>query len=75
MKVNDPKANMCDRVQVLNYKCRPAKWEYGRVEALKCEFNRDMGYQWRYDVLLERANGKGIQCLWLYVSEDSIIKA
>lgn len=69
MKISNPKAKYGDIVEVLNYRCKPYKWEEGEVRTVA--YKNDFGsyFYWTYNVYIRR--GKG---LFLYVGDDKIRK-
>lgn len=69
MKIPNPKANYEDRVWVLNYRCKPPKWEEGELR--EASYSGSHGsWSWQYTVFINR--GKKF---FLYVGDSGINKA
>ena len=69
MTISEPKAMYGDRVNVLNYRFKPARWDDGECRAVqyKCGFGGK--FAWQYDVFIRV--GKGY---FVYVNDDGIRK-
>jgi hypothetical protein len=68
MKISDPKAKYGDKVNVLNYRFKPARWDEGECRAVqyKCGYEGER-FSWQYDVYIPV--GKGY---FVYVGDDGI---
>jgi hypothetical protein len=67
------------KVNALNYRCRPAQWETGTVRRVESSFDKTGNYRNSYRVLLNRTTtGKsrmfpdGGSPIFLQVSDDNI---
>ncbi len=69
MKIQNPKVAYGEEVQVLNYRCKPPKWERGVCRAVAYEDNYGNNWNWKYTVFIDR--GKKF---FLYVGDNSIEK-
>lgn len=59
MRIPKPAARHGDRVDVENYRCRPAQWERGRVVSLRYAAEFGPTFSWSYDVVLDRSGPRG----------------
>jgi hypothetical protein len=71
-----PVAVVGERVLVLNYRCRPARWESGVVIEVEywSRWSRD-AWSWKYQVLLDRRSTPprgGSNPITLYLTNDGI---
>lgn len=67
MKIPNPKAKSGDKVMVLNYRCKPPKWDEGEYRGAQYQDGFSTKFYWQYDVYIGR--GKGF---FLHVGDDKI---
>lgn len=70
MRIPKPAAKYGDRVNVENYRFRPARWERGRVCGLRYANEFGPMFNWSYDVVLDRPGPRGP--IRLYVGDRGI---
>lgn len=66
MKIKDPMARYGDSVMVLNYRCKPARWDEG--ECASASYSDTHGvWSWQYSVRINRG-----KIFFLYVGDNGI---
>lgn len=74
IRIPAPKARPGQTVQVLNYRCRPPRWDQGEVldfAGVEYRVDRDLAGSWTYTVLVPSLSGKR-ESYRLSVDDDGI---